>query len=503
MSLQLNYLYIENFKRFYKTKINFLPKHGVNDNYRTYYKNINYSVLVGENGMGKTTIMSFICDIFHYLQRHHKRIESEFELEYQITPMGEDKITVKIEKKDDNIFISFKKKRYLLLEWNIMTKSYKPKFYQKNIKNTITYDKIRYILPDNIVASVFSFNNEYPKPWSYNHIGDRIIEHHIISQLYDSNVLGLGISLGKIKFLYYLFIGEKRFKNVLQVLELEIQGIVDIHFSEQRFFYSEKDDKEWNDFPEENNYKSWDEFLSQNNYKSKSDFLEHIYSEEFWNEYIFEADSQRFENKECLKIKEFFKKNSYNYSILIKLIQLEEVYINDMYFYKNKQGISLNDLSSGEKMLIYRILSILTSIKDNSLVIIEEPELHLNPSWTKQIITLFTELFGEFGAHFLIATHSYNFINTLFPENILHITEKGVEFPDFNTFLANEKEINSKLFLRTSELNYAEEIFVKELENNNIEYVEKIINYLGESYYRFMAYNKLMDMKEDTKKCGK
>lgn len=497
MSLQLNYLYIENFKKFNETEIYFLPREGHNANYRTYYKNINYSVFVGENGVGKTTIMSFLCDIFHYLQRYHDRIESEFILKYQITPTGKSKVDVKIEKKDRNIFISFGRKKYLLLEWNIKTKSYERKIYQKKIKNTITYDDVRHLLPDNVVASVFSFNNEYPKSWNYNHIGDRIIKHHVTSLLYDNDVLGLGISLGKMKFLKYLFDNEEKYKKMLEIIGLKIAKIIDIHFAERKFFYYEEKEKDWEDFPIISNYDSWNEFLKRNNFKSKSNFLNHIYSEEFWNEYIFHADSDRFEEKDCLEIKKFLEANDYNAAVLLKLIELEEVYINNIYFYKRNKLISLNNMSSGEKMFIYRILSILTSIKENSLVIIEEPELHLNPSWTKQIITLFTQLFDEFGAHFIIATHSYYFINTLFPENILHITEEGVEFPKFNTFLANEKEITSKLFFKTSEFNYTEERFVNELESNKIESIENMMNYIGESYYRFLTYNKLMEMREE------
>jgi len=499
MSLQLNYLYIENFKRFKKTEIFFLPKEGHNSNYRSYYKNINYSVFVGENGVGKTTVMSFLCSIFHYLQRHHNRIESDFTLKYQITPTGKSEFTIEIQKLDKNVFISLEGKKYLLLEWNIKKKSYGRKFNQKNIKNVITYDDIRYLLPDNIVASVFSFNKEYPESWNYNYIGDRIIKHHKTSLLYDSSVLGLGISLGKIKFLIYLFNNEKMYRTVLDVLGFKIAKTIDIHFSERKFNYDKNNEIYWDKLPKMSNYKSWEDFLRQNKFKSKSDFLNYIYSEDFWGKYTFIADSDRFEEKECLDIKKFLETKDYNASILLKLIELEQVYINNIYFYKGEKLLSLNDFSSGEKIFIYRILSILTSIKENSLVIIEEPELHLNPSWTKQIITLFTQLFGQFGAHFILATHSYYFINTLFPENILHVTEEGISFPKFNTFLANEKEITSKLFPKTFDLNYTEERFINELESNNIEKVENIMNYLGESYYRFQTYKKLMEMKEERK----
>lgn len=70
-------------------------------------------------------------------------------------------------------------------------------------------------------------------------------------------------------------------------------------------------------------------------------------------------------------------------------------------------------MSSGEKMFIIRILSILSEIEDNSIIIIEEPELHLNPSWTKQIVTMLHHFFNTYNVHFIISTHNYSFINTV------------------------------------------------------------------------------------------
>lgn len=61
--MKLKYLYIEDYKKFKKTAIHFESDSLNTKIYKEYYPNLSFNVLVGENGTGKTTIMSFICRI--------------------------------------------------------------------------------------------------------------------------------------------------------------------------------------------------------------------------------------------------------------------------------------------------------------------------------------------------------------------------------------------------------------------------------------------------------
>lgn len=72
---------------------------------------------------------------------------------------------------------------------------------------------------------------------------------------------------------------------------------------------------------------------------------------------------------------------------------------------KNRQR--LNDASSGQQCMIEILIGIAASIKDNSLICIDEPEISLHPEWQANIINMLQELFDSYkGCHFLIATHS-------------------------------------------------------------------------------------------------
>jgi len=72
----------------------------------------------------------------------------------------------------------------------------------------------------------------------------------------------------------------------------------------------------------------------------------------------------------------------------------------------NNKWINLKEMSSGEQAMFDRCFSLLMLIKNNSLVLIDEPETHLHPNWIKQYVLMLSKLFSRFHAHIIIATHS-------------------------------------------------------------------------------------------------
>lgn len=77
---------------------------------------------------------------------------------------------------------------------------------------------------------------------------------------------------------------------------------------------------------------------------------------------------------------------------------------------KNTDGaaINLKSMSSGEIQILTSLLSLASVVKDNSLVLIDEPEISLHPNWQMQYIDLLNKIFKSVsGCHFLIATHSH------------------------------------------------------------------------------------------------
>ncbi len=69
--------------------------------------------------------------------------------------------------------------------------------------------------------------------------------------------------------------------------------------------------------------------------------------------------------------------------------------------------IDIADASSGQQQLLSSLFGVVAEADDNSLILIDEPELSLHPAWQTQFIDLLTDaLSGIRKCHIFIATHS-------------------------------------------------------------------------------------------------
>lgn len=90
--------------------------------------------------------------------------------------------------------------------------------------------------------------------------------------------------------------------------------------------------------------------------------------------------------------------------------------------------VSLNKASSGEQSVFTSMLGIASSIRDNSIICIDEPEICLHPEWQERYIEMLTTVFEDFNAcHFIIATHSPQIISHLKGKNCFILDLKNRE----------------------------------------------------------------------------
>ena len=81
-------------------------------------------------------------------------------------------------------------------------------------------------------------------------------------------------------------------------------------------------------------------------------------------------------------------------------------------FTKYNKDISIDDLSTGEKQIVYRGIYLLRNVGklEGGAVMIDEPELSMHPKWQKRILKYFKDLFtaadGTQKAQLFFATHS-------------------------------------------------------------------------------------------------
>src|SRR5690606_78649 len=80
-------------------------------------------------------------------------------------------------------------------------------------------------------------------------------------------------------------------------------------------------------------------------------------------------------------------------------------------FKKNNKEISIDNLSTGEKQIVFRGIYLLRNNQQlkQSAIMIDEPELSMHPRWQQNILQYYKSLFTEAGnqlAQMFIATHS-------------------------------------------------------------------------------------------------
>lgn len=167
-----------------------------------------------------------------------------------------------------------------------------------------------------------------------------------------------------------------------------------------------------------------------------------------------------------------------------------QIYINDICMTSALgRQLTLRTMSSGQKFLMVRIVSILGAIQHNSLVIIEEPELHLDPTWSRQIISLLVSFFKDYRAHLLIATHSFSLLNSV-PSDWVLLADGGQFSPARdNTLLANESSLAGLLYAAESHL--VEDRIRKYIHRASVKQLEALFHILGESSTRYDVFRKI------------
>jgi len=103
------------------------------------------------------------------------------------------------------------------------------------------------------------------------------------------------------------------------------------------------------------------------------------------------------------------------FSLIQKMLALEllDIAIFEM-VHKTHYADDFSKLSSGEKNLLFITLNILDNVENNTLVVIDEPEISLHPEWQiKYNRHIKSILNGFHNVHVMIATHSHFLLSGL------------------------------------------------------------------------------------------
>jgi len=457
-------LFIEKYKKFNNKEIVF-GNDPICNLEKEIFDKMHVTLFVGENGSGKTTILSFIALIFRYLQRHRERIPCDFILNYKIGDQNFNDI--EISKCKGDLYININNEISYIMEFDLKKKKYIVP--QNNIKS-VSYDDIKDYLPTNVI--VMGFDSDYKIDYAGNYYGDRLVQNLELSDVYKTSGFGLDISLGILELLFEYYTNPK-IKDIFDSLGLEFTQNVDVYFN-YRFNQKQRYDYEYSE-----------EHIE----KIQNKFGYKIFTDEYWKPFVLNEGILNTK----LNIRKYLSEEPENYDLLKTLIEENMIYINEFYIGKDGKEISIEGMSTGEKIYLCRIFFLLSRVDEDSLVIIEEPETHLNILWIRQFIPLLSLFFSQIYIHLLISSHNDSLINMLFPSQIILLEESKISKPNFNTFLANESEIKNKLFLKKVNMTIYEEKVIDVIRNGKREEKAEMLENLGESFLKFILYKELGD----------
>ena len=140
------------------------------------------------------------------------------------------------------------------------------------------------------------------------------------------------------------------------------------------------------------------------------------------------------------------------------------------------------------------ILGLTATIKDDSLICIDEPEINLHPQWQEKIIELI-ELVSEnyYGCHFFIATHSPQLISGIKQNNSFILDLSNNQLKNIDTFKNrssdfqlseifnfpgnNNEYLIRKLIIILNKLNTEIDFYLDEESKTLLEHLRKLIKY--------------------------
>lgn len=86
-------------------------------------------------------------------------------------------------------------------------------------------------------------------------------------------------------------------------------------------------------------------------------------------------------------------------------VLMEEEHRNTVSLIENEKFEDIN-LSSGQQILICTITELIANIENESIILFDEPEIHLHPNAISNVFRMFYKLLDEFNSYAIFTTHS-------------------------------------------------------------------------------------------------
>ena len=163
--------------------------------------------------------------------------------------------------------------------------------------------------------------------------------------------------------------------------------------------------------------------------------------------------------KSLEKVKELGRHEDWK-SILSELLENKhEEIIEQIETYLGEENSKSFELSSGQQILISTITEVLSNIEKESIILFDEPEIHLHPNAISNVMRMFNKMLEKYNSYAIFATHSPIILQELLSESVIVLNRieniLSTRKPIIECFGEEISDITSEIFnVLVSESNY-------------------------------------------------
>ena len=134
-----------------------------------------------------------------------------------------------------------------------------------------------------------------------------------------------------------------------------------------------------------------------------------------------------------------------DFELIQHLYKLDLLSFPNIVLQKESERFDFEDSSSGEANFVSSVLGILSNAEQNSIILIDEPEISLHPNWQMKYVSSLKKMLQQFkSCHIIIATHSHFMVSDIKSETSATI---GITFQNI---LDPKTKENRKNYIGTS-----------------------------------------------------
>jgi len=506
--MQIKEIDVSNFKSLQKFSLDFPDSNIIGENGD---REIKITVIIGENGTSKTTILQSIIESFSFrsnktnvIHKNNPLVRIKYELDGKMNTLTNIEELSNTKAYPESIIVSSYAMIDKLTDYSIPENS--------RIKIVGTSSKLRSLSNKSKIKNT---SNQILKDYMSINLDNLFSILNYIGFATDDLEVAFEISS------YSLNIDSNKADRILQ--NEEALNFMKVNYP-TFFEYSideviNKSIVKLNELSLNINYKIKDHtskiYKVINNLLNRGHYSEEIVKCVIHYWYILEKfkimiKKNKINNKNLLFISSF--KNNYYYNnqkemqLDLKFLEILSVsLVNDTWLVSLNRGqqIALSSLSSGELSMFLRLYDLQSNIKTNSIVLIDEPETHLHPKWINGYVKTLLEMFGDIKCHIIIATHSPLIISDVSKNSIIGLKKKGdlisqVTIED-KTLGLNYDDVLSDVFNLQEDgamIYEYKDLIVNALKEKKLDLALKIYSQMADSETKFEMFKEIKKYKE-------